>query len=287
MGKPVADGWLGKIVLFAFVLAGLPFSSHGKLTNERKLLRHFDRIEVRGSVNVFVVQEDRLRQATIYADESQIEAVVTEVRGRTLVIEADNVGRYAPRLPFIRIEFKAIQPVEVIVSAKELQGVTLVGEGGFTGTNLLAKTFRIFSAGVGKIHLENLTADEVEVRMESDGDVTLKGGVVKRLQVNLSGKGSLQAIDLPALRTEVTISGQGNASVRAENWLEAKLSGSGNLRYLGRPVNVFVQADQEGQVQRMDPADEEENSNIPSKDQNTDLPPKAKVKPALPKEQKQ
>ena len=68
------------------------------------------------------------------------------------------------------------------------------------------KLFAPFSVGTGKVHLENLTADEVEVRMESDGDVILKGGVVERLRANLRGKGSLQAIDLPALRAHVFIS---------------------------------------------------------------------------------
>ena len=244
-------------LLVAGILATTGIFSHGKLTKESKLLRHFDRIEVRGAVNVYAKQEKRLRVATVYTDDSVLESVVTEVRGRTLVVEADNVGKYAPRLPLVRIEFKAIQPVEVIVSIKELQGVIVAGEGSFTGTNLQAKNFDVFSAGTGKIHLENLTADEVEVRMESAGDVILKGGVVERLRANLRGKGSLQAIDLPALRAHVFMSGTGNAAVRAENWLEAKLSGTGNLRYLGRPLNVFVQRDGEGQVERIDPPEDD------------------------------
>ena len=284
MAKLATDVLCGKAAILTCMFALFASPTFGKLSKERRLLRHFDRFEVRGAVIVFVVQEKRLREATVYADDSLLETVVTEVRGRTLVVEADNVGSYAPRLPFIRIEFKAIQPIEVIVSAKELQGVTVAGEGSFTGTNLLAKTFEVFSAGIGKVHLENLTADEVNVRMESDGDVTLKGGVVERLQVKLSGKGNLQAIDLPALRTNVTINGSGNAAVRPEKWLEAKLSGKGNLRYLGRPGKVFVQTEGAGRVERLDPADDEETVVPP---QNEEVEPKEKETPALPEEQKQ
>ena len=258
-------------------------TASAKLTKDRRLLRHFDQIEVRGAVKVFVTQEQRLREAMVYAEDSILESVVTEVKGRTLVVEAGNVTRYAPRLPLIRIAFTAIEPVEVIVSAKKLEGVTIAGEGSFTGTNLEAKTFRVFSAGKGKVHLENLTADEVEVRMESDGDVTLKGGVVETLRANLSGKGSLRAIDLPALRAHVTITGEGNAEVRAENWLEAKLSAKGSLRYLGRPVNLFVQTDGEGRVERLDPLDDEttedgekKETQDPSAKQPTPSPPPAK-----------
>ncbi|MFP6899723.1 MAG: head GIN domain-containing protein [Opitutales bacterium] len=258
------------------MLAALGPYSHGRLTKDSKLLRHFDRIEVRGAVNVYAKQEKRLRVATVYTDDSVLDSVVTEVRGRTLVVEADNVGKYAPRLPFVKIEFKAIQPVEVIISIKELQGVTVAGEGSFTGTNLHAKNFQVFSVGAGKVHLENLTADEVEVRIESDGDVILKGGVVERLRANLRGKGSLHAIDLPALRAHVFISGTGNASVRAENWLEAKLSGKGNLRYLGRPLNLFVQTDGTGQVERIDPPEDDEVKTPRQKTEKFPLEPSQK-----------
>ncbi len=281
MAKAAIRKILQGALLVACILATTSISSHGKLTKSSKLLRHFDRIEVRGAVNVFAKQEKRLRVATIYTDESILDSVVTEVRGRTLVVEADNVGKYAPRLPLVRIEFKAIQPVEVIVSIKELQGVVVAGEGSFTGTNLQAKNFEVFSAGTGKVHLENLTADEVEVRMESGGDVILKGGVVERLRANLRGKGSLQAIDLPALRAHVFMSGTGNANVRAENWLEAKLSGTGNLRYLGRPLNVFVQTDGEGQIERIDPP-EEDRGKTPTKPNDSPSEPRPQPKKESP-----
>jgi len=284
MARPVVETIFVKATCLAWILAAIAPATFGKLSKERRLLRHFNQIEVRGAVKVFVAPEDRLREATVYADDSLLKSVVTEVRGRTLVVEANNVGSYAPRLPFVRIEFKAIHPVEVIVSAKELEGVTVAGEGGFTGTNLRAKTFRVFSAGTGKVHLENLTADEVEVRMESDGDVTLKGGVVERLRANLSGKGSLQAIDLPALRAHVNVAGTGDAAVRAENWLEAKLSGKGNLRYLGRPVNVFVQTNGEGRAERIDPV-EEEDAGIPAKDETSPPPAKEQKSPSKKRDQ--
>ncbi len=279
MVKPVVESIFVKAVYLAWLLAAIAPAVLGKLSEERRLLRHFNQIEVRGSVNVFVTQDARLREARVFADDSVLESVVTEVRGRTLVVEAKNIDTYAPRLPFVRIEFKAIQPVEVIVSMKELEGVTVAGEGSFTGTNLKAKTFRIFSAGTGKVHLENLTADKVEARMESDGDVFLKGGVVERLQVDVSGQGSLRAIDLPALRAHVNLTGSGGAAVRAENWLEAKLSGTGNLRYLGRPVNVFVQTDGAGRVERIDPV--EEDAKVPD---DESVPP-SKERTPLPKEQ--
>lgn len=283
MAKPVNE-WFGLKVIcvtLAFACASPP--SFAKLTKERRLLRHFDGIEVRGTVNVFVTQEKRLREAMVYADDSVLESVVTEVRGRTLVVEAQNVSTYKPRLPFVRIAFTAIQPVEVIVSTEELGSVTVTGEGGFTGANLKAKTFRVFSVGTGKVHLDNLTADEVEVRMESDGDVFLKGGVVEQLRVNMTGKGSLRAIDLPALRTHVSISGSGDAEVRAENWLEARLAGKGDLRYLGHPVNTFLQADGEGQIQRIDPA-EAADTPFPRKKEESSSPDKEKRE--LPEEPK-
>ncbi|MBG29475.1 MAG: hypothetical protein CMI31_05680 [Opitutae bacterium] len=275
MANPKDKRFLKGFILACAWMTLLAASTSAKLTKERRLLRHFDNVEVRGSVKVFVTQENRLREAMVFAEDSILESVVTEVRGRTLVVEAGNVSRYAPRLPLIRIAFTATEPVEVIVSAKKIQGVTIAGAGSFTGTNLEAETFRVFSAGQGKIHLENLTADEVEVRMESDGDVTLKGGVVETLRADLSGNGSLRAIDLPALRAHLNLNGKGNAEVRAENWLEAKLTAQGNLRYLGRPVNVFVQNDGTGRVERLDPIEpENEEQNAPPKEN-----PKEKILP--------
>lgn len=273
MAKAASDKLMTRVFVSALLLMVTCLPGHAKLTKERRLLRHFDNIEARGAVKVFVVQEKRLRQATVYGDDSVLESIVTDVRGKTLVIEANNVTKYAPRLPLVRIAFTATHPVEVIVSAKELKSVTVAGEAEFTATNLTAKatglqkkTFNVFSAGSGKIHLENLTADAVVARLESDGDVTIKGGVVERLDADLRGKGSLRAIDLPALRAHVSISGSGNAELRAENWLDAKLTGTGNLYYLGRPLNLFLQADNQGRVEAIDP---EETLEAPAKEEAT------------------
>ena len=73
-------------------------------------------------------------------------------------------------------------------------------------------------------------------------------------------------------------------AVRAENWLEAKLSGKGNLRYLGRPVNVFVQTNGEGRAERIDPV-EEEDAGIPAKDETSPPPAKEQKSPSKKRDQ--
>ena len=75
----------------------------GNYATKKSLLFFFDKIEVKGDVDVFLVKGKRTREVTLFADSEIIDSVYTKVRSKTLYIDANNTYSLARRIPFIRI----------------------------------------------------------------------------------------------------------------------------------------------------------------------------------------
>ena len=77
------------LFLFALLLMSFSGSLTAEITIQKKLLFFFDRIEVRGNVDVFLVEGKRLREASIYADAEIIDSIQVRVSQKTLFIDAN------------------------------------------------------------------------------------------------------------------------------------------------------------------------------------------------------
>ena len=63
-------------------------------------------------------------------------------------------------------------------------------------------------------------------------------GVADRLNAHITGSGNLKAEDLAAKHVHVTVTGSGDAKVRAIDEIDANITGSGNVRFAGNPSQV-------------------------------------------------
>ncbi len=71
---------------------------------EKKLLFFFNKIEVKGNIDVFLKKGGRQREAEVYADSEIIESVITKVSQKTLFIDANNTYNIARRVPFFKLK---------------------------------------------------------------------------------------------------------------------------------------------------------------------------------------
>ena len=103
-------------------------------------------------------------------------------------------------------------------------------------------------AGSGDVEAEDISADELAVTMSGSGDVQISGKVGSQ-KVDISGSGDYKAEDLESARANVDVGGSGSALVNTSDELEAKVSGSGSIEYIGDPT-VEQDASGSGEVKK-------------------------------------
>ena len=191
--------------LFAFIFFFFATSLlRGELESKKKLLFFFDKIEVNGNVDVFLVKGKRLREAFVYADTEIIQSIKTEVSKKTLFIDANNTYNIARRLPFIRLNAERTYPVEIVVSIEEIRQIRLLGQSNLTAENLSSKKISLFMASSGKLHIENLAA-ELEVE-----------------------------------RATLIHQGNGIVHLKPNKWMDARILGNGNIFLHSKPERLII-----------------------------------------------
>lgn len=167
----------------------------------------------------------------IEGDQDLVQKVKTEVAEETLSIIFETEEKGLKKLRWIGEESK----IKYFVTLKSLSGLTLSGAGNIHANDLSGENLRILHSGEGKLILEGMKYQELQVSLEGLGEILLKGEVQSQ-DVDLSGLGTFKADDLSSSETNVTVSGAGTARVWAEEELNAILTGAGSILYKGQPV---------------------------------------------------
>ena len=220
----------------------------GELESQKKLLFFFDKIEVDGNVDVFLIKGKRLREATIYADSEIISSIKAEVSRKTLFIDANNTYNIARRLPFIKLKAERTYPVEIVISIDEIREIRLLGQSNLTAQNLISEEISLFMTSSGKLHIENINSNKLSIIHEGDGDILLKGREVRELKVKISDIGSLYADELEVDRATLIHQGNGIVHLNPKHWLDARIHGSGNLFLHATPENLVIDKQGSGSV---------------------------------------
>jgi len=188
----------------------------GIAVTEERTVADFTSIEVGGSSDV-VVQVGSEARVEVTADDNLIGHVRTRVENGTLVIDTSN-GSYSFR-----------EGPDIKVSVPSLTGITLGGSCDTKVSGVEAESFQAHVAG--------------------SADLTVKG-TTQDLETSVSGSGTLNLFELEARNVTVRVSGSGDANVSALESLDAKVSGSGDVRYRGDPPRTNTSVSGSGTVTR-------------------------------------
>lgn len=164
----------------------------------------FAGIELAGSNNI-VVHVGEKQSVVVKADDNLLGRVATEVQSGTLVI-ANTPG-----------SFTTNSPMSVEVDVPTLDALTLTGS--------------------GNIVVDGIETESLEVTLPGSGTLTGSGTATK-LDVTVSGSGSVQLTQLVANDVRAVVSGSGSIFVTATESLDAAVSGSGAILYAGNPQGV-------------------------------------------------
>jgi hypothetical protein len=176
----------------------------GKVTTENRSVGKFSKINMKGAYDVEVnVGPDTSLKIT--GDDNLLKLVETNVVDGALVLSTT----------------KNVHPSK--------KGLKI----SITTPNLDAFSLK----GAGDVNIDGIKGNSFTANLFGAGDLTAKGNV-DNLDATLKGAGDLKLYDLHAANVNAQLSGAGDMNVWASKYLNAKMSGVGDLSYKGHPAKV-------------------------------------------------
>ncbi len=201
-------GGLAAALLYHFdVFGGSPNSTtegSGVPATQARDVAAFNSVELAGSNNALIRVGEK-QSIVVRADDNLLDRVTTEVQSGKLVI-GNTPGSWTTK-----------SPMSVEVNVPMLDALTLTGS--------------------GNIVVNGVETESLKVTLPGSGTLT-GGGTATRLDVTVSGSGTVQFTRLVANDVRAVVSGSGSIFVTAAKSLDASVSGSGAILYTGNPQDV-------------------------------------------------
>lgn len=121
------------------------------------------------------------------------------------------------------------------------------GDIDITGT---CKSFESDVSGSGKVKLNAVVTGTADFGVSGSGRIEASGSAAT-VKAGISGSGRVLAADLESEKCEVRISGSGGVEINVKKELDARISGSGSVRYKGEPSRVNTSSSGSGSVKKM------------------------------------
>jgi hypothetical protein len=207
----------------------------GNVITEKRSVGDFDELGVSGSFDIFLVH-GKEGELTIKIEENLLPYLVMEVDNGKLKIRWKTGTSINTR-----------RGVEITVAFESIQAIGLSGSGDIVGKDIIkSDTFEVAVSGSGDMDLE-LDVQKMEAAVSGSGDMDLKG-TATNFEAAVAGSGDIDGINLKTEKAAVRVSGSGGITITVLNELDAKVSGSGSVRYKGSPAKEDVKVSGSGTV---------------------------------------
>ncbi len=191
------------------------------------------------------------RSGTVYlrqGNETRVEIIASEEVKEDLQIEVRN-GELQIRNK--RNNWRGSSgKLEVFVITPEINAMSVSGSGKIIAENKInTKELRIAVSGSGKV-ISPIEAEKTTIAISGSGDAELSGQV-GMLNAAISGSGGVSGEDLRVEKCEITISGSGNCKIHVKESIDARISGSGSVKYTGDPAHVNSKTSGSGSIKKV------------------------------------
>ncbi|PBJ15611.1 head GIN domain-containing protein [Flavobacterium sp. ACN6] len=214
-------------------------SGNGKVITQTRTTGDYDGIKIAGSFDVDLVA-GKEGKITMKGEENLLAAIKVEVEGNELKI-------YVEKGTQIRSSIG--KKIEVIVPFEKISALTLSGSGDIRTKNpIKSDNLSAKLSGSGNFDLD-IDSKNLDLALSGSGDVKLKGKA-DSFTSKISGSGNVNASNLKSKNVEANVSGSGNSIVNCETSLTGRVSGSGNIKYLGNPEKRDVKVSGSGSISK-------------------------------------
>lgn len=161
---------------------------------------------------------------SITGDDNIVALVETVVEDGALKIRWANKRDYSTNY----------KDLEIVVNARNIDGLTVAGSGQIRAERLKTTNLRTTIDGSGGITFDALDADSVIAAIHGSGRLSAAGRA-DSLDVTVAGSGEVSAAKLESRRARISLLGSAQATVWAKEDLNATIAGSGTIHYYGNP----------------------------------------------------
>lgn len=204
---------------------GVPGS--GVIQTETREPGVFEAISIEYPGAKVIVQPGDKEAVEIQADDNLLPQLSTEVLSGTLTIKSTETDWKTSVNPSV--------PVKINITVRDLNTIVLSAPVGDLEVNdLQAGTLNLVVSGGAQVRLNGIQVDLLDSVLSGAGDIQTSG-TADEIKLILSGLGNFNAADLKSNKASLELSGMGDATVRAEEELQATITGAGSIKYFGNP----------------------------------------------------
>jgi hypothetical protein len=208
----------------------------GKEVGVARQVGAFSQLRLDSSVDV-QAHQGTTPSVTVHADDNIEPLIETAVDGDTLVVRMKKGS-----------SFRTHHKVVVDVVFTSLTAVQQRGSGDLHIDKISGPKFESSISGSGDLNIENAQVGAFALSIAGSGDVIISGSA-DEARFGIAGSGDINARNFPARKVSISISGSGDAHVNATEALEAKVAGSGDVTYSGRPKDVSRRVSGSGSIE--------------------------------------
>jgi hypothetical protein len=222
MIKRLPFSLLALFLAFSFFLSSCSpaIEGTGPVINKKLVLTEFRSIELEIPAVITVAMSDSV-QGVIRAQSNIADLIELQFDGDELIIKSKE-------------DYSTSKPVELILSARELEKLTINGSGDIKVINpIRGEELKLVINGSGNISVQT-SVTKLRTDINGSGDINIEGKAVNH-RIRMNGSGNVMAGNLQTENTDIHINGSGDADLTANLSLEAKIMGSGNVTYQGTP----------------------------------------------------
>mgnify|MGYP000045835183 CR=1 FL=1 len=206
----------------------------GTISGENHQVLTFHTIVVETEATV-ILSQDNAQRVLVQADDNLQNLIETKIENGTLKISVP----------------KCVNPtksITVFVSMNDVKELTLAGNGKILApSSVTCENIKFVVQGSGEIQFDELHAENISTHVLGSGSITLKGNAISHT-IESVGSGVVHAYDLKAINSKLSVVGAGNCEINADNQLDVIITGSGSVRYLGKPEVLHKEISGEGSL---------------------------------------
>jgi hypothetical protein len=212
---------------------------NGNMQKETRKIDGFKSVSSRGSVDL------RIRQGASFSVEVEAESNILPL------IETKVVGTELRVGITPGSSVSTTKNMVAYITMPNIEGISVSGSGDVYGESTFkADKLNLSVTGSGDMNL-TLQVKDLNSRISGSGNFTLRG-TAESHSIDIMGSGDMRALDLVTDKVNARVMGSGNADLNATKEITARVSGSGDITYKGKPSMVDVDARGSGSVRRRD-----------------------------------
>lgn len=203
------------------------------VTEKRNIKNGFNYVSGGSGLEITIEQSEET-SITVEADENLQKHIITEIKGRELVIYTD-------------VNIKNASAKKIMIRMPEIKGISSSSSASITTKKSIKATTLNLSSSSGSemnvtVNADNITCDA------SSGAALLVYGNTRDLMTESSSGGTVNAKGLTAENVQADASSGGSTVVNPTQNLKAEASSGGSVKYINTPKNVSKESSSGGSI---------------------------------------